>query len=345
VNARPDAEEILQRCRALVDPEIIRALDARPDMLLYRMLRYHLGCEPRPDGSPASLAGKRVRAALCLLACQAAGGEIESAVPAAVGIELLHSFTLLHDDIADRDEIRRGRPTVWRVWGVGQAITAGDAMYAMANLAATGLSRTDLPPAIASTVLRELSEAALAVCEGQQLDLAYEGKADITVDDYLGMTTLKTAALFSAATGIGARIAGASEEIVQAVRSFGRDLGVAYQIRDDLLGLWGDATTLGKPVGSDLRRNKRTLPIVHALSSADPAHRQELAARLSGGVSEEEAAALAAEIEAVGSRAFCDKRAGDALARALTQLDTPGLRGGPAADLRALAAHLAERTA
>lgn len=328
-----------------MDAEIIRALDARPDMPLYRMLRYHLGCEPGPEGTPASLAGKRVRAALCLLACQAAGGEIESAVPAGAGIELLHSFTLLHDDIADRDEIRRGRPTVWRVWGIGQAITAGDAMYAMANLAAAGLSGSDLPAETAAAVVRELSEASLAVCEGQQLDLSYEGRADVTVDDYLGMIALKTAALFSAATGIGARIAGAPEEIIQVMRGFGRDLGVAYQIRDDLLGLWGDVAALGKPVGSDLRRNKRTLPIIHALSSAPPAHREALAARLSGGVSEEEAAALAAEIEAVGSRTFCDERAGEALAAALARLEAPGLREGPAADLRALASHLAERIA
>ena len=326
---------ILARFREPVDREIRELLSGRPDILLYEMMRYHLGLDE------VARSGKRVRAAICFLCCQSAGGEPESAAPAAAAVELVHSFTLLHDDVADGDATRRGRETVWRRWGVGQAITAGDALFALANLAVVDRSRGPLPEAS----LRELNAAILAVCEGQQLDISYEGRLHITIDEYLAMIERKTAALFAAACALGARAAGADEDCLGALTRFGRELGIGFQIRDDVLGLWGREDALGKPVGSDLRRNKRSLPIVHALAAAGRAERDTLIGLLEGGVpTDEEAAGIAARMEELGSRAFCERLAKASLNRGLEALAQAKPESGPAADLRTLADYLIERT-
>lgn len=349
MTAEQSAQLILDRYVPLIEDTMQRALAGRADLLLYQMIRYHLGWSEGPGGPPSAagkpaVAGKRVRPTLCLLSCEAVGGDVTLALPAAAAVELIHAFTLLHDDIADQDELRRGRPTVWRQWGVGQAITAGDALYALANLCLSLLDADRLPAATIADVHRELNDAVLVVCEGQQLDLSYEGRADITVDGYVKMVMRKTAALFAAGTGLGAQIGGGALETVDALGRFGYHLGLAFQIRDDILGLWGNPAELGKPVGGDLRRNKRSLPVVHALAKADPTG--AIAARLAAGVnSDGEAAALASQIDAAGSRAFCEQLASQAMHQALAALGSVALEDAAARDLRALAHHLADRTA
>jgi len=345
VKEKCSASRILDRFRGSADREISRLLAGRADLLLYEMIRYHLGLEEAAGGTDAAHTGKRVRAAICCLSCGASGGEEEAAAPAAAAIELLHGFTLLHDDVADGDLVRRGRPTVWQRWGTGQAVVAGDALFALANLVLTGLGPTRASAAVAAAVLGELNEATLAVCEGQQLDIAYEGRVDVGVDDYLVMIERKTAALFAAACAIGARIAGAPEQKREALRRFGRELGLGFQIRDDVLGIWGEAEELGKPVGSDLRRNKRSLPIVHGLASAGESEREAMAARLAGGLeSDEEAAEIAARLEELGSRSFCERMAGSSLEEALKALEVSAPEPRPADDLRTVARYLVERT-
>ena len=339
VKENHSASAILERFRGPVDGEIRRLLTGRADILLYEMVRYHLGMEEAAGEAAAAHTGKRVRAAMCCLSCEAAGGESAAAAPAAAAIELLHSFTLLHDDVADQDAVRRGRPTVWRRWGIGQAVTAGDAVFALANLAVGASSP------LASAVLRELNEATLAVCEGQQLDLSYEGRSDVSVGDYLTMIERKTASLFAGACAMGARMAEAPERQREALRRFGRELGLGFQIRDDVLGIWGEAEELGKPVGGDLRRNKRSLPIVHGLASAGESERERIAARLAEGVqSEEETAEIAARLEELGSRSFCEQMAGVSLERALEALGDASPKPRPAEDLRTVASYLVERT-
>jgi len=245
--------------------------------------------------------------------------------------------------IADRDEVRRRRQTAWRRWGVGKALTAGDALFALANLAMTEMP--DVPADIVCQVTRDLNQAALLVCEGQESDLSYEGRRDISVDDYLAMIERKTSALFAAAAAIGAQIAGAPPNAREALRAFGRHLGLGYQIADDVLGIWGDPEEMGKPVGSDLRRNKRSLPIVHALAAAAGTGNADLAGRLARGApTNEEAAEVAAQMAEFGSRAFCERMAQESLERALDALDGADLRRKPAADLRTLATYLMERT-
>jgi len=343
------AVAILNRFRPMVDEAIEGVLEGRADVLLYEMVRYHLGMEGA--GSSES-SGKRVRAALCLLSCEAMGGRAEAAAPAAAAVELMHSFTLLHDDIADRDEVRRGRPTVWKRWGVGQAVTAGDALFALANIAATriveggpaaGMQTATCPPyRTATAVLGELNEATLTVCEGQQLDISYEGRAEISAADYLRMIEGKTAALFAASCSIGARVAGAPEARRAALAEFGREVGLGFQIRDDVLGIWGDPGEMGKPVGSDLRRNKRSLPVVHALHAPGGA---ELAARLAAGVgSDREAAEVAALIERLGARSLCEQMAGECLARGIAALAKAEPEASSADELRTLARFLIERS-
>jgi geranylgeranyl diphosphate synthase type I len=345
MKAREKAERILARFRDVVDAEILRALEQRPRIPLYEMLRYHLGLGHLEAGTLAVATGKRVRAALCCLSCEAVGGEAEAAAPAAAAVELIHSFTLLHDDVADGDATRRGRPTVWKRWGVAQAITAGDALFSLADLVAAKLIDRGVPPAETLAVVAELNAATLALCEGQQMDIAYEGRADIAVDDYLAMVARKTGALMAAACGVGAHVAGGPVESANALRDFGQELGVAFQITDDILGLWGTPSDLGKPVGSDLKRNKRSLPVVHALSVVGDAERSGLAAQLAEGVTlDEEAARIAARMEAVGSQTFCEETAQQFLARALSALDSANLQREPREQLRAVATYLTERT-
>ena len=329
------AVAILKRFRPMVDEAIGRVLVGRADVLLYEMVRYHLGME---GGGPSASGGKRVRAALCMLSCEATGGTEEAAAPGAAAVELMHSFTLLHDDIADRDEVRRGRATVWKRWGVGQAVTAGDALFALANISA---ARIGAKPETVGSVLAELNEATLAVCEGQQLDICYEGRGDITAADYLRMIEGKTGALFAASCSIGARVAGAEEARRGALAQFGREVGLGFQIRDDVLGIWGDPSEMGKPVGGDLRRNKRSLPVVQALQAPGG---EQLAARLAAGVrSEEEAAGAAALIERLGARRCCERMAGECLARGIAALERAEPEAAAANEMRTLARFLVER--
>ncbi len=336
--------QLLDRYRPLVDAEIAHVLGGRDNPALYGMIHYHLGIDAGGRADGASVGGKRVRATLCSLSCEAGGGRAEAAAPAAAAVELFHSFTLLHDDIADRDETRRGRQTVWHRWGVGEAMLAGDALFALANVAVSRLAGAGVSGDVAAQVSRELNETALAVCEGQQMDLAYEGRTNVSVENYMSMIGRKTAALLAAAAAIGARVADASGSVVDGLRAFGLHLGIAYQIRDDLLGIWGDPARLGKPVGSDLRRNKRSLPILHALATASEDRSKHLSDSLSQGIeTDEEAAAIAAELAEVGSRTFCKQTARESLERALAALDAIPLQEQPARDLRTLASYLMER--
>jgi len=347
MSGKARVQVVLDRCSRLVDAEMRAVLHDRDDgnTVLYHIVRYHLGWAD-VDGSAASAGcGKRVRAAVCMLACEAVGGEAAAAAPAAAAVELLHSFTLLHDDIMDRDDTRRGRRAAWCLWGERNALLAGDGLYAIANMALVRLTESWASPANVLAAFRELNEAAVRVCEGQCADLSYEARDDITPEDYLLMAARKTGALFSAAARIGARIGGGPAQMVEALGRFGDHAGVAYQIRDDVLGIWGDQEQLGKPAGSDLRRNKRSLPIIHALAYAGPLLRARLpAARNRGPGHDVDVRELAQQVEAAGSRDFCEQVARRYVERAVGELDGVELRENPLCDLRALARHLVERT-
>ncbi len=240
---------------------------------LGRMAGYHLGYL-NADGRPGLAdGGKRLRPTLALWACEALGGDPQWALPAAVSVELIHNFTLIHDDIQDGDEQRRHRPTVWSIWGVNQGINAGDGMLALAL-------RTLLCQGTFSDrrmrAAHALTAAVVDVVEGQCLDLSLEGTAAVTEATYLRLATAKTGALMGASLAAGAILAGADDRVVRNFDDAGRLLGLAFQIRDDWLGTWGNPELTGKGRTGDLERRKLTYPIVAAFSVAQPQRRREL---------------------------------------------------------------------
>ncbi len=253
-------------------------LFARRGLPLYGVVRYHLGWADQAFRPVSVAAGKRIRPLVCLLSCAAAGGEPETAVPTAAAIELVHNFTLVHDDVQDRSLTRRYRPTVWSLWGEAQAINVGDAIFALSQLALLDSARRGVPADRTIEVARALNAATLRIVEGQVLDLSFEERWDLTVDDYLQMIGGKTAAILAFAAWAGAYLAGAPADRAEDFRAFGRALGLGFQIRDDLLGIWGEPEVTGKPAADDIRRRKKSFPIVALASAASPEEREELRA-------------------------------------------------------------------
>ncbi|MCS6772606.1 MAG: polyprenyl synthetase family protein [Thermoflexales bacterium] len=280
------------------------------------MLNYHLGFA-NPDGSPAQVsAGKRIRPVLTLLSCEACGEDWQKALPAAAAVELLHNFSLIHDDIEDRDELRRGRPTVWAIWGVPQAINAGDAMFVLAHLALLRSAARGVPADRLVRAMLAFEQMCLQLTIGQHLDLSFETRSDVTAEEYMRMIAGKTAALISAACRIGAIIAGAEDAQVEVLAAFGHNLGLSFQLQDDVLGIWGDPNQTGKPT-SDLIHRKKTLPVLYA-ADRDPSLRPHLFALHP--ISETQAEALRAQLEALGAKSHTEAEAARAFAAARAAL-------------------------
>lgn len=245
---------------ALIEEALRRALAEGPDELV-RMSRYVLGWEDA-DGRPSAGGGKRLRPLLCLEVAAAAGADPAQALPGAVAVELVHNFSLVHDDIQDGDALRHGRPTAWQVVGAPQAINLGNFLY---TRGLRQLADSRLPGA--PRALAILFEAVERMVAGQWADIAFEDAESVTEEDYLAMVEGKTGALLGAAAGIGAALAGAPRGTVDAFRAWGERLGLAFQVQDDYLGAWGDAAATGKSTSSDIARRKKTLPVVFALAS------------------------------------------------------------------------------
>ena len=251
---------------------VVRTAD--PSMVgIFGMLQYHLGWVDADFEPTQSETGKRIRPVLCLLTCEACRGEWEQALPAAAAIELLHNFSLVHDDIEDQDETRRGRPVVWTLWGEAQGINAGDAFFALAQLSLLDLSRQGLPATTVVAACRLFNHTCLALTQGQYLDLGFEARSSVSVAEYLAMIERKTAAMVACACEMGGLVAAGSVSSAgsepdtrrQHLRAFGHHLGLAFQMRDDILGIWGDPAATGKPIGGDIARHKKTLPTLYGL--------------------------------------------------------------------------------
>ena len=248
------------------------------DLPLYQVLRYHLGWADA-DFQPVGFdPGKRTRPLVCLHAAAAVGGDVQPVAPIAAGIELLHNFTLIHDDIQDESASRRHRATVWAQWGAAQAINAGDAMFALGQLAVLAAAERGVPLECVLLVQRGFNQTTLRIVEGQVLDLGFERRWDLDRDDYLRMIGGKTAAIVAFAAWAGAYSAGAGDEQAGRFRAFGEALGLGFQVRDDLLGIWGSAALTGKPVADDIRRHKKSLPILLLASEADSTDLEDLRA-------------------------------------------------------------------
>ncbi|SED52648.1 geranylgeranyl diphosphate synthase, type I [Streptomyces melanosporofaciens] len=273
------AGEILVRCRELVRPALAETV-GRLHPWVAEMAAYSFGwCDV--GGTPAEGAGgKGVRQALAVLCAEAAGASGEAAVAGAVAVELVHTFSLLHDDIMDGDQTRRTRPTVWKAYGTGPAVLAGDALFALAVEALAAV-----PGAGAAAAVRRLSVALGDLVHGQADDLLFEsrpwtGPAAVGPEEYRTMAEHKTGALLGCAAALGAALAGAPETTAATLDRAGRHMGVAFQVADDLLGIWGDPAVTGKPVHRDLRQRKKTFPVLAALSARDTSAAGQLATLL-----------------------------------------------------------------
>ncbi|MFD5317660.1 polyprenyl synthetase family protein [Streptomyces sp. NPDC127098] len=333
--ARP--ETWLRYAREVTDPVLREAVSTLHEQAR-NVVGYHLGWWDG-QGRPVSAGwGKAVRPALALLAARAVGGRPEVAADAAAAVQLAHDSSLLHDDIIDRDDTRRHRPTAWRVFGIPGALLAGDAML---TLAVSLTQRAD-PGARSAAALNEAVQQFIG---GQLEDMAFEGRADVSLSECTTMAARKTGALIGVACRLGALAAGADEARAASLDAFGRALGLAFQHVDDLLGIWGDPELTGKPAGADLHARKKSLPVVAALTAGGP-ESAELADRYARDPALDDAETLrrtADLVERAGGRSASADSARRYLFEALRHLDDarpPESAGRP---LRALARWLVDR--
>lgn len=266
---------VFERYRNEIDAEL-KSVMAQRHLPMYDMVRYHFGWIDEKNQPLHNISGKALRPTLCLLAYEATGNDYHKALPAAASLELTHNFSLIHDDIQDNDRERRGRPTVWSIWGIPQAINAGTSARILANLALLRLSEYGIPIERLLRAQYVLDNNCLKMIEGQYLDINYEHRLDIGIEDYLDMIDKKTAALIGCSLEIGALLGIDDESVIGNFRSFGNNLGLAFQIRDDILGIWGNDKKTGKPMGSDILRRKKSLPVVYALEKAKGKEKEEL---------------------------------------------------------------------
>jgi geranylgeranyl diphosphate synthase type I len=317
--------------------EIIR----RTPPPLRSILRYHMGWQNEKGRTRRGNPGKFIRSIIHLLSCTAVGGDAEQVLPSAAAVELVHNLSLIHDDIQDGSLERRGQPTVWKLWGKAQAINIGDFMLALASLSLLKLKNNDVSSEEIVHSFNLLAEACKELCEGQFLDIEFENRVDITVEDYLNMIRKKTAALIAASTSMGAYL-GKGREKVQYFYKFGEELGMAYQIRDDILGIWGAKASTGKSVEEDLRQRKKTLPVVYALrESEDKAKLERLYSQtyIRGG----DISMIVGILDKAGARDHAQNLVRQCCRRALEQLEASGLEKNHQAPLKEMAQYLVER--
>ena len=327
----------LDRNREQLMPAL-RAAVARLDAASRLPAAYHLGwCAA--DGTPAEgNGGKAIRPALALLSAEAVGAGPEVALPGAVAVELVHNFSLLHDDLMDGDVERRHRRTVWAIWGADTAILTGDALLALAHEV---LLEADSPATaragwLLATTTRELTR-------GQVQDVAFERRSHVTLEECLDMAGAKTGSLLATSAAIGAVLAGAPEPVEAALRTFGAQVGLAFQLVDDVLGIWGDPAVTGKPVFSDLRSRKKTLPVTYTLG--DPRHGPELAAWLAAAGEPDDAALRRAAdlVERAGGREWAVSEARERMSLAEKALSTVDIGEEARTELMNLGRYIVDR--
>lgn len=305
-----DVAALLERGRALSTP-VMRAAVDRLAAPMDTVAAYHFGWIDAQGNPTEGDSGKAVRPALALISAEAAGAAPEVGIPGAVAVELVHNFSLLHDDLMDGDEQRRHRDTVWKVHGPAQAILVGDALFALANELLLELGTVE-----AGRATRRLTTATRKLIDGQAQDISYEHRERVTVEECLEMEGNKTGALLACAVSIGAVLGGADDRTADKLEEYGYHLGLAFQAVDDLLGIWGDPESTGKQTWSDLRQRKKSLPVVAALAAGGPASErlgELLAADAKSSdfdsFSEEEFATRAALIEEAGGREWTSEEA------------------------------------
>jgi geranylgeranyl diphosphate synthase type I len=305
------------------------------------MLRYPLGWIDEHNHPYTQPTGKRIRPLLLLLCAEAVGGDWRQALPAAAAVEFLHNFSLIHDDIEDDSATRHGRPTVWKLWGLSNALNAGDAMFALAYIALGHLTNADVAPATIIKVLQVFNRTNLELTRGQHLDMGFEKRSAVTTDEYLSMIRGKSAALVAACAQTGALIGRNDEQLASSFADFGLNLGIAFQIRDDILGIWGDPAVTGKSAATDILSHKKSLPVLFGLQHSDELtaifHRPSL--------SQEDVHDSVKLLDATGALVFARDTEERYYRAALAALEQTHLHSEAAEGLSALAKTLFERSA
>ncbi len=317
---------------------VLRANGAPPDAL-YGMMQYHMGWLDADFKPTQTHSGKQIRPLLCLLAAQAAGGDWQQAIPAATAVELLHNFSLIHDDIEDGSETRRGRLTMWKIWGTAQAINSGDAMFAISHLALNRLIERDVAATVVVQALRRFGETCVELTQGQNADMDFETRDTVSVAEYIDMITGKTAVLLAHCAELGALVAGQDAATIQHYASFGRNLGLAFQVIDDILGIWGDEVKIGKSAASDIITKKKTLPVLFGLDQSKQLQELYLHAEPDQQFVKE----VVTSLDSLGARAFANQYAHNYSEQALDHLNAANPQGDTGKALFQLAEMLLRR--
>lgn len=279
----------------------IELLNEKSTNEFFEMITYHMGWSGNQTSQ--NISGKRIRPLLLLL-CSVSNNQNYSwvnALPAAAAVELLHNFSLIHDDIQDNSEMRRNRPTIWKLWGIPQAINAGDGLYALSNLAISGLSKNNNPEMIIK-VATIFNNTCLNLTRGQYMDMSFETSDNLSMENYWSMISYKTSALISASTEIGSILGGYDEISQEICRQFGHYLGLAFQVKDDILGIWGVEHLTGKSITKDLVAGKKTLPILYGLTQGGIFSRRWT----EGNISEDEAPQIADQLIKEGAKKYAE---------------------------------------
>jgi geranylgeranyl diphosphate synthase type I len=335
MNLKQHIEIMLPAVEQELQGQVAR-LDSNGTNHFYEMLTYHMGWTG--EGSGREAAGKRIRPLIVLLATASMGADWKTSLPAAAAVELVHNFSLVHDDVQDNSEKRRGRPTVWTKWGVPMAINVGDALFVMSNQAIMDLIKTHP----ASTVVRAatiLHDTCLDLTRGQFLDMSYEERNDLSLEDYWPMVGGKTSSLLSACTQIGALLGNAGEAEQEAYRQFGYHLGLAFQVQDDILGIWGDEAVTGKSAASDLVEGKNSLPILYGIGKQGKFSERWK----QGPITAYEVKTVAAQLENEGARDYAEQMSEKETQIAMEYLEKANPRGAAGESMLELANMLLKR--
>jgi geranylgeranyl diphosphate synthase type I len=335
--------EIFSKYTPLVEEELKSLFEGR-DLPLYSMMKYHMGwIDERGLESRNAVGGKMLRATLCLLASESVTGDYKKALPVSAAIELIHNYSLVHDDIQDGDELRRHRATVWKIWGSPQAINAGSALKMLADMSVLKLRGNGIPAEKQLEVFDILGSGCLKMIEGQFMDIDFEDRDRISVGQYLEMIEKKTSALISGALESGA-VLGLEREKLDGFQRFGKYLGIAFQITDDILGIWGNDKKTGKPQGNDIRKKKKSLPIVFCIQEGG---HMEVSRLLSvykkRKINDRAVAAVLDILEKSGARGFCSRQAVKYYEMALDEMERLPIRKESVSHYREIAGFLINR--
>jgi geranylgeranyl diphosphate synthase type I len=332
---------LFQRYLSEFDTYMRSIVDAQQDLPtdFAVMLRYALGWVDEHDQPYALPTGKRIRPILLLICAESCGGNWRTALPAAASVELLHNFSLIHDDIQDESDTRHNRPTVWKIWGRSNAINAGDAMFAMAYVALASLQQNSLESDRVIRIWEIFNQTALELTRGQHLDMRFEHQDKVTVDEYVWMIKGKSAALLAACTQLGALIVSGSRKVANLYRDFGLNLGIAFQIHDDILGIWGNPDVTGKSTATDILSRKKSLPVLYGLQES-----AELNAIYGkGALSEGDVAEAVSVLNTIGAQEYAHQEEARYYQRALDLLEQANPQGEPGKWLNQIVIDLFQR--